>query len=284
MRRDKIVARILIIFSVVDVVLAAPAAVRQGHLGVAEDVTAALVKRGQNLASTSGKPPQLPPPGLVGSMPEGMTPAASDEESYWSSSASSTSSAGEPLHWPQSEASNAALKATKASDEESYWSSSPSDSSSEGELLQWPQPGQEGSRLEPPEDSDLFFSAASSSAGEPLHLPQPEASNAALKATKAILAMGAVIGISAGVIYGIKNIQNSSSRGYAPPLLRPSPADNLPSTNILNYDLSFSVKPLVGILQVVTLSLRSDTPNPEKHQCRVVSLIRGTRICDCRVF
>jgi hypothetical protein len=183
MRRDKIVARILIIFSVVDVVLAAPAAVRQGHLGVADDVTAALVKRSQDLASTSGKPPQLPPPGLVGSMPEGMIPAASDKESYRSSSSS--------------------------------------DYSSEGELLQSPQPGQEGSRPEPLEDSDLFFSA-SSSAGEPL----PEASNAALKATKAILAMGAVIGISVGVIYGIKKIQNSSSRGYAPPLLRPSPADN----------------------------------------------------------
>jgi hypothetical protein len=99
MRRDKTVARILLIFSVVDAVLAAPAAVRQGHLGVAEDVAAASVKRGEpNLTpSTSGEPPQLPPPGPVGSVPEAL-----GNKLDLTPSAPSTSSAGKAPQLPPS--------------------------------------------------------------------------------------------------------------------------------------------------------------------------------------
>ena len=190
MRRNKTVALILIIFSVVKVVLAAPAGVRQGHLGVDEGVTAASVKRGKNLisseASTSGEPSQVPPPEII--------PEDSDAESYWSSSVSSTSSAGEPL----------------------YLHGGPGG----------------------PEDEEGLPSSRPST-GEPPHLPQsrpgesvsetPNTADRSLKLKqelKAVSAMGAIIGISAGVIYGVKAIKDSSSKRYASPLLRTSPADN----------------------------------------------------------
>ena len=87
MRRDKTVARIFLIFSVVEAVLAAPAGVRQGHLGVAEDVAAASVKRGEpNLTpsapstSSAGKAPQLPPSGVEAQEDKHLTSSASSLE------------------------------------------------------------------------------------------------------------------------------------------------------------------------------------------------------------
>jgi hypothetical protein len=56
MRSDRIFARILLVFSVANVALAAPAAVRQRHLEVAK---AALKRRGSN--SGDGETSDLPP-------------------------------------------------------------------------------------------------------------------------------------------------------------------------------------------------------------------------------
>jgi hypothetical protein len=74
---------------------------------------------------------------------------------------------------------------------------------------------------------------------------------------KRISALGAVIGISVGVIYGIKNIKDSSSRGYASPLLPTSPADKLTTSNrVTNSGCDKHSDPMIflSILQVVTPS------------------------------
>ena len=72
MRQDKIVTRIILIFSVVNVALAAPAVVRQGR----------------------------PDPDVAGAASEKRD--GSDDESKLASSASSKSFAGEPLYLPHS--------------------------------------------------------------------------------------------------------------------------------------------------------------------------------------
>ena len=68
MRQDKTVARILLIFSVVNVALEALAVVRQGHLDVVMDVTAASEKR-----LSSDEESNFTPSGSSGSTSSGET-------------------------------------------------------------------------------------------------------------------------------------------------------------------------------------------------------------------
>ena len=68
MRQDKTVARILLIFSVINVALEALAVVRQGHLDVAKDVTAASEKR-----LSSDEESSFNPSGSSGSTSSGET-------------------------------------------------------------------------------------------------------------------------------------------------------------------------------------------------------------------
>jgi hypothetical protein len=135
MRRDKTVARTLLIFSFVNVVLPAPAAVRQGHLDIAKNVKAVSEKR--------------------------------DDESNLISSAPSTSSPGEPLP-SHSEPVESTRMPEASGDMSDLTSLAPPASPPEGPL-QLPHSGPGGSTSE----SDRYSSEHPYLFSLPLHLHQP---------------------------------------------------------------------------------------------------------------
>lgn len=243
MRRDETVARILLIISIVNVAFAAPAALRQGHLDVAEGETAASVKRGEtnwisSAPSTSSAfwALQLPQSGpeslkhLTSSAPASLAgdplpsqlqhsnSVGSTQEISDAKSDLSTSSAVRPVRWQAS---------TPFSDDSMEWAK-PSD---RAPVTEWPKSEIE---LATPEGSDRYKSAL----GDDVHTdystsplsPKPAAHNffndEAKKSIKTVLGVGAIIGISAGVVYGVNKIKGKhSSRGYVFSLFPPSPAD-----------------------------------------------------------
>jgi hypothetical protein len=250
MRRDETVARILLIISIVNVAFAAPAALRQGHLDVAEGETAASVKRGETnfissapSTSSAGWALQLPQSGpeaqedkhLTSSAPASLAgerlpsqlshsnSVGSTQEISGAKSDLSTLSAVGPLQWQGSSGSSS------FSDDSMEWAK-PSDGvpmnerpKSEIELAT------ESDRYQPALGDNVHRLPPTDYSTRPLS-PIPEANNffndEAKKSIKAVAAMGAIIGISAGVVYGVNKIKvKHSSRGYVSSLFPLSPAD-----------------------------------------------------------
>ena len=250
MRRDETVAQILLIISIVNVAFAAPAALRQGHLGVAEGVTAALVKRGEsNLISsapsagealrfpqsgpeaqedkhlTSSAPAPLAgeplPSQLPHSNPMGSTQEISGAKLGLISPAPLTPSTIRLLRWQHSRS-----RSMSDSDDSMEWAK-PSDRVNELENSPNWDPELEASLRMP--ESDRYSSERPQSPSPP-KLVAPEANDffndETKKNIKVVSAMGAIIGISAGVIYGVKKVNEIlSSRGYAFSLFPLPPAD-----------------------------------------------------------
>jgi hypothetical protein len=205
MHREKTVARIVLVLSIVHGALAAPAVVRQRHLDVAEDVTATPEKRNlddeswgtlqmrDNLPGTSGNP-QSPKDSTTSTL---ETPQVHDDLS----SASGVSD--EPphrllsnLHWTPSQSSH-----------------------SDAEV----PPGESHSALEvaAPGRSPGAQRATNSLAGKFF-------TDAVKQKLKFWGAIGATLGVSGSILYGIHKLNEpntGSSGSYVSFLLTPSPAD-----------------------------------------------------------
>ena len=176
MRRDKIVAEVLLILSVVHSAIAAPAVVQQEHLDAAG---AASEKR--HIPDGGGQPLSTPQSEPAESMPKTVSPTpliiSNPEDSDVESELDH-----EPLQLPQSrlKGSNPSTPGSSTSypgepprlsysNSEGWEPSSSESSASPGEPLHLPQSGTIKS------DSDLTYSMSStSSPGEPLHYPQSE--------------------------------------------------------------------------------------------------------------
>ena len=220
MRRDKTIARILLIFSVANIARTAPTIVRQRHMDVAEAASGKRATSGDEATGSEPVPasdephdPYLSAPGLPPY--QGSPPAPFHEESWW---------------WPVGGKVPPAhhYSAFESPPESTLYSASwPSDSPTYHDtaaitsLVSLPASPQPEAAPEPDEtlhhDPATELLASSPSASSPLHpdLAPSEStfSNDALNTKlKTIAAWGTVVAISVGVVYAMhKEIEDNRS-------------------------------------------------------------------------
>ena len=213
MRRDETIARILLIFSVANIALAAPAVVRQRQIGVAE---AASGKRGNSEVETTV--------GSYGSMPELMSASDSETDAYFSAPGSPLGSLHQGALFHDGSESSRYLP---------EWPFDAHSTTPYGSALPSPElplgPSHQGASLHDGSESSQYlpewpFDADSTTTED----PKSTSNNALKKKLKIYGALVTAAGISTGVIYEVhKKIKGTRSfEAYVSALLLPSPADN----------------------------------------------------------
>jgi hypothetical protein len=219
MRRDKAIARILLIFSVANIALAAPAVVRQGRMDVAK---AASGKRGGSDDKATDGSGSEPMPELV---------SDSDESRHWTNSGTEPyfSALGSPLGSPHQGSPPASFhEGPESSRYLPLWPFDADSTTSHDSALASPSRSSHQNSL--PESSrhlPLWPFDADSTTSHDSALAPPESTffnDALKKKIKIFGALGTAAGISTGVIYAVqKKIKGTRSpEAYVSVLFLPS--------------------------------------------------------------